>query len=89
MLLRGKPSPRRSWFYGPAYRSGNYKIHLATNDFADDPHTRKWLPRTRHDPPLLFDLSKDLSERNNIAAEHPEILARLVKEMQSFRDGMR
>lgn len=36
----------------------------------------KWL-RTYSNPPELYDLSKDLGESRNLAAEHPEIVARL------------
>jgi arylsulfatase A-like enzyme len=87
-LLEGAESPRKQWFYAggaTAFRSGNYKIHLATKDRSSDPDTRKREPIARHDPPLLFDLENDLSETKNIAVEHPEIVARLLSEMNAFR----
>lgn len=37
----------------------------------------KWL-RTYDNPPELYDLSKDLGEKKNLAAQHPEIAARLA-----------
>lgn len=86
-LLRDEPAPRSKWFYGSgakAFRSGPYKIHLSTKPYSSDPDTRGRVPITKHDPPLLFDLSKDLGERKNIAAEHPEIVERLQKEMNAF-----
>lgn len=84
-LLHGKPSPRTTWFYNPdVYRSGNFKLHRKTL-FPTDPHTRQRTPAVQHDPPLLFDLSKDIGERKNIATAHPEIASRLVREMEAVK----
>jgi arylsulfatase A len=33
--------------------------------------------RQQHDPPLLFDLTTDVSERRDIAAQHPEIVEKI------------
>jgi arylsulfatase A-like enzyme len=88
VLFENEPSPRTQWFYqtgAVAFRSGNYKIHLKTKDRSSNPDTRKREPIAQHDPPLLFDLSNDLGERENIAAEHPEIVTRLLSEMNAFR----
>ena len=85
-LLRGEPSPRKEWFFGGnAFRSGDYKIHMATKDRSSDPDTRKREPMIKHNPPLLFDLEADLSEETNIAGEKPEVVERLLKEMNAFR----
>jgi arylsulfatase A-like enzyme len=86
-LLRNEPSPRKQWFYNSgsiAFRSGNYKIHLKTKDRSSNPNTRQREPLAKHDPPLLFDLSKDIGEQQNISAEHREIVARLEHEMAAF-----
>jgi arylsulfatase A len=87
-LLRGEPAPRRQWLYAGgalAFRSGDYKIHLATKDRLSNPDTRRREPVAQHDPPLLFNLASDLGERENLNAEKPEIVARLLKEMAVFR----
>jgi len=88
VLLRGAASPRKKWFYSSgsiAFRSGNYKIHLSSKKRSSNPDTRAREPITKHDPPLLYDLSTDVGEKKNIAADHPEIIARLLKEMTEFR----
>jgi len=88
VLLQGKASPRTKWFYSSgsiAFRSGNYKIHLSTKERSSNPDTRARQPVVKHDPPLLYDLSADIGEQNNIASDHPKIIARLMKEMKEFR----
>ena len=89
VLLENKQSPRKQWFYSAggaiAFRSGNYKIHLSTKDRSSNPDTRGREPVAKHDPPLLFDLEADVGEQKNLAAKHPEIIARLIKEMAVFR----
>ena len=88
VLLHGATSPRKKWFYSSgsiAFRSGNYKIHLSTKKRSSNPDTRAREPIAKHDPPLLYDLSVDIGEQNNIAASHPQIIARLLEEMKEFR----
>ena len=88
-LLRGEPGPRQRWLYShgstSAFRSGKYKIHLASKDRSSHPDTRRQEAPVRHNPPLLFDLSKDPGEQMNLSADHPEIVARLLREMKAFR----
>jgi arylsulfatase A-like enzyme len=36
----------------------------------------------------LYDLSKDIGEKKNIAAQHPEVVARLQKVMDTFDEEM-
>ena len=89
VLLKEADSPRQKWFYSHggalAFRSGRYKIHLGTKDRSSNPETRAREPITKHDPPLLFDLFTDIGEQKNIAADHPQIIARLLEEMKEFR----
>lgn len=87
VLLEGEASPRTKWFYGNAFRSGDFKIHTATKDRSSNPDTRKREPMAKHDPPLLFNLAADLGEQKNLAADNPEIVERLLKEMNAFKNG--
>jgi len=88
-LLEGKPSPRSQWLYGgSAFRSGKYKIHLST-EHPTDPETRKGRPQIKHETPLLFDLESDIGESNNIASDNPEVIERLLKEMNQLKNNSR
>jgi uncharacterized sulfatase len=84
-LTAGGPSPRTELFYYwdsevRAVRKGKYKAHFITSGAYSDPE-----PRVVHTPPLLFDLSVDPGERFNIAADHPEVVAELVKMASAHR----
>ncbi|MCP4190914.1 MAG: sulfatase-like hydrolase/transferase [Planctomycetaceae bacterium] len=88
-LLDGRKSPRTAWLMderdADAFRSGKWKIHLSTLSHLSDPVTRQAVPSVKHDPPLLFDLANDLSEQRNVASTHPEVVQRLLKQMQAFQ----
>lgn len=76
-LLRGEPSPRQEMlFYRAgelfAFRQGPYKIHFWTQTGYTEPKP------TPHDPPALYHLEHDPSEEIDIAADHPELIARLA-----------
>ena len=54
-----------------AIRKGEYKAHFMTQqEYGDETVTAQ-------DPPLLFNLNIDPSEKHNIAAKHPEIIREL------------
>jgi len=89
VLLRQEASPRTQWLFtgggADAFRSGRYKIHLATKTHSSDPDTRKRVSPVRRNPPLLFDLEAEISEQTNLADSKPDEIARLLAEMKSFR----
>ena len=84
LLLGTGPSPRNVFFYYRgtqlyAARKGPFKAHFITQA-AYGP-----AKPVRHDPPLLFQLGRDPSERFNVAADHPDVLADIAQEVQRHR----
>ena len=80
LLGRGKGQREVIYYYIDrdltAIRRGPWKAHFITQiEFGDR-------VRDLHDPPLLFNLEQDPSEKYNLAAEHPEIVADLIKEAE-------
>ncbi len=63
-----------------AYRRGAWKLHVITNYPANG--TRK---TTIHDPPLLYNVEQDPGERFDVAAEHPDIVKRMLADMEAHR----
>lgn len=62
-----------------AVRQGPWKMHLETQSgYRGD-------PPERHDPPLLFHLEHDPSERHNVADKHPEVIAKLQAVIEAHR----
>lgn len=85
-LLKGTPSLRTEWFfYGQpgnlwATRVDDHKLVFESWDSMGKEEECSWRGYgnyQKHDPPLLFDLSIDITERLDIASEHPEIVARI------------
>ena len=88
-LLRGAgPGIRNELFYYwdselRAVRKGKYKAHFVTSGAYGEGQ-----PRTEHNPPLLFDLSIDPGERFNIAADHPDVVADLIRTAEAHRSAI-
>ena len=53
-----------------------YKAHFFTDTYSGDGRTQ-----TEHDPPLLFHLGHDPSEKYNIAEDHPDVIANIIQEL--------
>ncbi len=88
VLMGEGKSPREEMFYYRgsdlfALRSGPFKLHLITqNAYVGD------VKRIVHDPPLLFNVEQDPSERFDIAAKYPEVVARLQKRAAEHMKNM-
>lgn len=74
VLFENGNSPRNEVFYYRdteiyAIRTGKYKVHFITqNEYGNQ-------DKTLHNPPLVFDLNHDPSEKYNIANEHKNVIA--------------
>ena len=95
-LLHGDLSPdqpSRSFFYYVhtqlmAVRSGNWKLHLPrkVNTMKRWDVFHKESDVIDHRKPLLINLEDDPSEQHNLAAEHPEVVAKLLALAEEARD---
>jgi arylsulfatase A-like enzyme len=87
VLLKNQPSPRETFPYYReytlmAFRQGPWKLHLLTQDGYGQPQP------TRHERPLLFNLDEDPSEVRDVAAEHPEVVAKILQAIEAHQGGM-
>jgi hypothetical protein len=83
-LAAGTPLPERAYmFYRGtelfACRLGDWKAHFRTQGGYGQPKP------DAHEPPLLFRLPHDPSEKYNVAAEHPDVLARIAAAVTAHR----
>jgi len=86
LLLGGETQRTTMFFYRDAQfyaaRKGPWKLHLITQaGYNDKP--------VKHDPPLLFHLEHDPSERFDAAKEHPDVVADLMREIERHRAGVK
>lgn len=88
LLFEAKPLPERPFmFYRGdrifACRLGEWKAHFETRaGFGTQQDPRQ------HDPPLLFHLGRDPSEKRDVAAGHPEVVARIREAVESHREAI-
>ncbi|OVE74001.1 hypothetical protein BVX94_02005, partial [bacterium B17] len=92
LLGRGKGLRKKHIYYHHlpmAYRNGDYKIHFFTRSRTRDPETGKQEPSVKQDPPLLFNVRKDIKESKNIAADNPEVVKRLTEEFNNAKQAIK
>ena len=70
---QGAKTPHDAFYYYrderlQAVRSGEWKLHVYRPNWEEDAAQHK---------PLLFNLDSDIGERNNVAANHPDVVKRL------------
>lgn len=61
-----------------AIRQDNWKLHIAK--------TRGWLKQDGEFPISLYNLTEDIGENTNVAKKHPDIVKKLLKQMQYLDD---
>jgi len=101
LLFGSGKSPRDIVFYYRgeqvfAIRKGDYKAHFITqNEYGSqtahpitNPPTEIKNTRTVENPPLLYNVNADPSEKFNIAAEHPEVIAEIQKVLEEHLAGL-
>lgn len=84
LLFDGGTLPNRPFFYYRgleifACRVGDWKAHFKTQSGYGQPQLET------HDPPLLFHLSYDPSEKHNVAGSHEDVLAEISALVESHR----
>jgi arylsulfatase A-like enzyme len=87
VLLGTGPSPRETMFYYRgtklyAVRQGAYKAHFITKPEYGGGEAEE------HDPPLLYQLERDPSERFDVAEAHPEVIDEINHVVREHRLGV-
>ncbi len=77
--------PQRPFFFYRgtevfACRLGEWKAHFITQGGMGVPGGRE-----THDPPLLYNLYHDPSERFNVESEHPEIIKSIILALEKHK----
>jgi arylsulfatase A len=87
LLLEREPLAQRPFIYYrgnqiAAVRLGNWKAHFFTQSGYGQPQPE------RHDPPLLYHMEEDPSEKLNVAAEHTAELDELLRAVEQHKAGV-
>ncbi len=87
LLFKSEALPERPFFYYRGHevfacRLGDWKAHFIT------PGSYDGRPRETHEPPILYNLLRDPSERFNVADEHPEILEAIQAALEEHEAKM-
>lgn len=88
VLFRKEKGPRNEvYFYRErelyAMRLGSYKAHFITKSaYVSNPN------KTYHNPPLLYNVDEDPSERFDIAAQNPAVVAEIRKAVEAHQAKM-
>ena len=88
----GARTPHEAFFFHrgmrlEAVRGGKWKLHLSRTV---RPRRKKGQPKpeARKTPPQLYDLRADISEKNNVADQHPEVVQRLTALAGTFTEDL-
>lgn len=87
VLFESEPLPERPFFYYRgnelfACRLGEWKAHFRTQTGYGQAQAEA------HEPPLLFHLGRDPSEKRDVASAHPAVLARIQEAVNRHEAGM-
>ena len=87
LLRQAQPPAEAPFFYYrgdklAACRIGPWKAHFFTQTGYGQPKPEE------HDPPLLFHLGLDPSEKRNVAAGHPDVIARIQAAVRAHTTGV-
>jgi len=87
LLFKSRPLPARPFFYYRgdqlfACRLGEWKAHFTTQNGYGQPNAES------HDPPLLFHLGRDPSEKRNVASQNAEVLAKIADAVRTHQSGV-
>jgi arylsulfatase A-like enzyme len=87
LLFESKPLPVQPYFYYRgdqlfACRLGEWKAHFQTQTGYGQPKAES------HEPPLLFHLGRDPSEKRNVSALHPDVLVQIQEAVKAHQAGV-
>jgi arylsulfatase A len=87
LLFESRSLPRRPYFYYRgdqlfACRVGEWKAHFWTQNGYGQPKA------DAHDPPLLFHLGRDPSEKRNVATDQTQVLAEIQQAVKTHQAGI-